>query len=306
VPRLRPLPTLVGVCFAWGTIPAVVAPVHLPAEVITATRVWLASLVLGFVLLVRPSLLGSRPPPDARSSTRRVTLLALGAGTLLAVHWSLQFAAYQRAPAPTVSFVIFLAPIGMAALAPWVLAEPTPLRTVGALAVGLVGAALVTGPSAHGTTAVGLLLAAGSAAGLVGLNLFAKPLAQAIGGARAALAQFSVAALVLVPPLVRFVGGSYGRPRAAWGWLVVLGLVHTALFVSLYLWALARLPIATVGVIGELEPVGVTLVAALQGHTPSATTLAGGALIVLAGAVVASRLSSKPATPHPLLEVECS
>jgi drug/metabolite transporter (DMT)-like permease len=301
VPRPRPLPVLIGVCFTWGTIPAIVAPVHLPAEAITATRVWLASLALAAVLVLRPSALGERPADDG-TSTRRIVLIALGAGTLLALHWTLQFAAYQRAPAPTVSFVIFLSPIGMAALAPWVLGEPTPLRTVGALAVGVVGAALVTGPSARGTTTIGVLLAAASAAGLVGLNLLAKPLAQLIGGARAALAQFGVAALVLSPVMFRLVAGSYGAPRAAWVWLVLLGLVHTALFVSLYLWALARIPVATVGVIGQLEPVGVTVVAALQGHPPAATTLAGGALILVAGGLVASRLSSGPTTTHPLLE----
>lgn len=302
VPSLRPLPTLVGICFLWGTIPAVVAPTRLPPEVITASRVWLASAVLGLVLLVRPVLVGSSPatvPVDRR----HVTLLALGAGALLAAHWTLQFAAYQRAPAPTVSFVIFLAPIGMAALAPLVLAEPTPLHTVAALAIALAGAALVTGPSLHGATATGLAFAGASAAGLVGLNLLAKPLAKAVGGPRAALAQFAVAAVVLSPAAIRLVSGRYGGPRRAWALLLLLGLVHTALFVSGYLWALSKLPVATVGVIGQLEPVGVTIVAALQGALPSAATLAGGALIVGAGCVVASRLSPRRRDHLPPLEV---
>jgi len=276
--------------------------VDLPPQVITASRVWLASLALAAVVVLRPSLLG--PAPVIVGGSRlRTGLLALGAGGMLAAHWTLQFAAYQRAPAPTVSFVIFLAPVGVAALAPLVLAEPTPVRTVGALAVAVLGAALVTGPSARGSTALGLVLAAGSAAGLVGLTLFAKPLAQVLGGPRSALAQLSVAAVILSPVVIGVLAGAQGRPRLAWSRLAVLGLVHTALFVSVYLWALARLPVATVGVIGQLEPVGVTVVAAVQGAVPAATTLLGGALIVGAGALVATSLTARRPVPPPLLEV---
>jgi drug/metabolite transporter (DMT)-like permease len=303
VVRPRPLPTLFAVCLGWGSIPALVRPVGLPPEVITASRVWLASVALGLVLLVRPGALGSRPSGGGVVDRRRVAILAVASGALLAAHWTLQFAAYQRAAAPTVSFVIFLAPVGIAALAPAVLGEPTPRRTVAALALALLGAALVTGPSAHGTTAVGVLLAGLSAVGLVGLTLVAKPLTLAIGGARAALAQFAVAAVVLSPVLLRLLSGAHGRPRASWALLLVLGLVHTALFVSLYLWALGQVPVATAGVIGELEPVGVTIVAVLQGRLPSLSTLAGGALILAAGAVVATAFVRRPPTASPLLEV---
>ncbi|HEX7168551.1 MAG TPA: EamA family transporter, partial [Acidimicrobiales bacterium] len=49
---------------------------------------------------------------------------------------------------------------------------------------------------------------------------------------------------------------------------------------------LALLPATEVGILGYLEPVGVVLFAwLLAGDAPEATTVAGGALVVAAGAI---------------------
>jgi drug/metabolite transporter (DMT)-like permease len=79
----------------------------------------------------------------------------------------------------------------------------------------------------------------------------------------------------------------WGTPGASWALLVLLGLVHTALALGLYLAALARVPATHAGIMGYLEPVGVVIVAWLfLDEAPSLGTIVGGALIVGAGALL--------------------
>lgn len=283
---------LVAVCTAWGTIPLVARSVDLPATAMVFARVWIAAAGLGLLVAA-----GGSPGPRLFSHRPRLTLVA---GALLAVHWTSMFAAYRRAPADIVVFLVFLAPVGVALLAPRLLGERTDGRTIAALGLAVAGLALVAGPTGtSGATGVGIAYALVSAATFVALVLVSKPLAQAYGGLRLTLMEMTVAGVCLLPVAAT---AGWGRPHAAWGWLVVLGLVHTAVGISLYLRALADVPATHVGILGYLEPAAVVVFAWLVlGDAPTATTLAGGFLIVAAGtlllcfsATTSSRTSSSP------------
>ncbi|MDQ1420169.1 MAG: EamA-like transporter family, partial [Acidimicrobiaceae bacterium] len=84
----------------------------------------------------------------------------------------------------------------------------------------------------------------------------------------------------------------------AWLWVIVLGVVHTALGITLYLSVLAEIPATDVGILGYLEPVVVVLAAWLWlGQRPALATVAGGLLVVAAGvsiAVSGSTLGRRP------------
>ena len=80
---------------------------------------------------------------------------------------------------------------------------------------------------------------------------------------------------------------SWGHPQPSWLWLVVLGLVHTALGTGLYLAALAQVPATHVGILGYLEPASVVVCGWLfLPQRLGVGTLAGGILIAAAGALV--------------------
>lgn len=268
---------LAGVGLLWGTIPFVIRDVELDGIAIAFVRVWVASAGLALLLA-----LPGRHRPGVRLLSR-APWRCLAAGVVLALHWSAMFGAYKRAPADMVIFILYLAPVAIAALAPVVLAERVGRRTVTALAVALAGAVLVTRPAGGGDTA-GLLLAGVAAASFAALVLVAKPLAQIYGGVRLTLIEMTVAGLVLLPTAGLL---TWSTPARSWAWLAVLGLVHTALGTALYFAALAHLPATHAGILGYLEPVGVVVFGwVLLGMTPVVATVAGGALIIAAGVAV--------------------
>jgi len=115
----------------------------------------------------------------------------------------------------------------------------------------------------------------------VALVLLSKPLASVYGGLRLALLEMGGAGLVLIPVAA---ASSWPAPAPSWLWLLVLGAVHTALGIAIYLHVLGDLPATHVGILGYLEPVGVIVCAWLWlGQRPALSTVVGGVLVIGAG-----------------------
>ncbi|MDQ6613776.1 MAG: EamA family transporter, partial [Actinomycetota bacterium] len=209
---------------------------------------------------------------------------------ILGVHWLALFAAYRRAPAGTVILIVYLAPIGVAALAPRLLGEPLGRRTAVALAGAVAGFALLAAPTVRSAGPAGLILSLIAAALFVALILLSKSLAAVYGGLRLAFMELAGAGLLLVPVAA---ATAWPSPRWAWLWVVVLGVVHTAVGITLYLSVLAEVPATHVGILSYLEPVVVVLAAWVWlGQRPGWATMAGGALVVAAGVSIAISGSS--------------
>ena len=301
----RALVSLVVVCTTWGTIPLLTRDVDLTPAAIVLVRVWTAVLGLALVAALRrrASTAVTATANDTATDAAvpgfavRPSPRALLVGPLLAVHWTAMFAGYQRAPADVVVFVVFLAPIGIAVVAPRALGERLTARTVAALAVAVAGFALITGPALDGARAAGVAWATLSAATLVVLVVVSKPLAESLGGFRLSRIELTGAGVVLLP--VAVLADWSGATGRAWAALVVLGVVHTGIGVAVYLDALAKVPATAVGILGYLEPVAVVVFSWLfLADVPSLTTVTGGALIVVAGVlVVRAAAASTPEVP---------
>jgi DME family drug/metabolite transporter len=273
----RPSAVLLVVCSGWGTIGLVVRALDLPAAAITSGRVWVGAAGLGIVLAAGRGTSGA-PLFSYRPARVAVT------GVILGAHWLAFISALQRAPIGTVVLIVFLGPIGVAAAAPRVLGERSSPRTLAALALALAGLALVALPDVRSSGALGPALALLAAVLFVALVLASKPLAAEYGGLRLAFSELAVAGVVLLPVGLR---AGWGRPEVSWLWLLVLGLVHTALGVSLYLAALARVPAVHAGILGYLEPAGAVVCGWLfLNEQPGPATIAGAAMIVAAGVLV--------------------
>jgi drug/metabolite transporter (DMT)-like permease len=286
----RPYLLLGAVTAGWGTIPVLAGLVDLPSPLIVAIRLWTATICLAGVLAVEHW--RNRRTRGGTSVAEAPRLLSVQpfrcclTAAVLAAHWLALFAAYKRAPAGTVILIVYLAPLGVAALAPRLLGERLGRRTVAALAAATLGFALLAAPTVHSAGASGLVLSLVAAALFVALILLSKPLAALYGGLRLAFIELGGAGLVLIPVAL---ATAWPAPSAAWWWVVVLGVVHTAVGITLYLSVLARVPATHVGILGYLEPVVVVLAAWLWlGQRPALATVAGGLLVVAAGITIAT------------------
>ena len=286
---------LVAVCTGWGTIPLVLRELEVAPSTIAFGRVLIAAIGLGALLLARGR--ESRFPAPFTIAPRR----CLATGALLAVHWLTMFIAFDRAPAGTVILIIFLAPVGVAAIAPRLLGDHLTSGIIAAVVLGLAGVSLIAGPALGDADPFGLLMAAASMGLLVILNLASKPLADAYGGARLAFIETSGAAVVLLPVAVALHSGSVAN---AWPWLLLLGFVHTALGVSLYLSALRHLPVTHVSILSYLEPASVVVLAwVVLAEVPTLLTSVGGALVVAAGVLVVTAGRQGPMPPEPVTQI---
>jgi DME family drug/metabolite transporter len=239
-------------------------------------------------LLVATALLAGQP--------FRLSKPTLGTGACMAAYQMCYFSAVPLAGvAATALLAICSAPVLIAVLARLLLAERFTAQRLTALALGVVGAALlVTGvgiqPSAGPGFVLGALLALG--AGL-SYSLYAvvtkRSLASGDPHGLAALT-FSAAAVVLLPFLVTNAAEAATLASQAWPLLLYLGLLPTAVAYALYTRALRHVPATAAAVVGLLEPLTATLLGTLLfGETLSSVGLVGALLLLTAVVVLALR-----------------
>ena len=285
---------MAGVALVWGTVGVLVRWVDLPAVPVVWSRVTIGALGLAAWSRWRSNRTDADPidvdvPVDVATDPLPGWVLP-ATGLVLTAHWVSLFAAYDLAPIGTVLLITYLAPVIVTAAAPQVLGERSTPTIRWALAVGVVGTALVAGPGARGIRPLGLVLSVVAALTFASLVLVGKRLARLHGGIRVALTQQVVAAIVLAPLALL---ADWGPFRWSWAWLIVLGLVHTAGGECLYLWALTRMRVSAHGVLGYLEPVSAVVFGWwLLDEAPRLATVVGGVLIVAAGAIVVRSGSS--------------
>lgn len=277
--------SLVVLTAAWGTIPLIVRAVDLSSMQLVAMRLWLGAIPLLAVLL-------SRGVPRLG---RTLWLRVIGLGALLAFHWVAFFWSLTTTTVAIALVLVYLAPVGMATLAPLVLREPLRSRAALALAVALGGAVLVARPG-EGATVEGIVSGLVAAATFAGLVLAGKPVAQQIGPLRLATMETSVAAVLMTPWMVT----ALPEAGASWWQLTILGVILTGLAGFVYWRSVAVLPVATVAVLSYMEPASAVVWAALfLGETGDAVTWLGVALVLAAGAAAGwhSRAAASPEQP---------
>lgn len=211
---------------------------------------------------------------------------------------ALYFPSIRLLPAALASFLLYLAPVLVALLSWLLLRERLGARGWGALAIAVLGLALLSAGALGGTLSrVGILLAAGSAVSYAITTLVSRNVAQRMhwarlslgvcAGALASYLVFSAATRQLVVP---------ASPLGA-TWALGLGVVATGIPLALFFAALARAPASQVSVISTLEPVSTLLLAALfLAEIPGWAGIVGGLLIVVAAAII---MRQEPITaPH--------
>lgn len=271
---------IAALAIAWGTVSIVVRLVSAPSAVAAFYRVLFAGAALGAGLSVSG---------QARSwwqVARRPEATAMGA--CLAFHWLCFFQALRETSVASAVLATTSTPIFLAVLGPLLLGERPAREALLATALGLSGVALLTGLGDPAEVRpVGVLL--GLIAAVLGalIPITGKRLGRTCPPATMVGVQTAVATVVLLP--VAVVAG-LGVTLIDLALLAVLGVAHTAIALTLYYRALRGVPVQTAGVLGLLEPVSAAGLAwLLFGESTSATTVAGGALIIVGVLVVRPR-----------------
>jgi drug/metabolite transporter (DMT)-like permease len=244
-----------------------------------------AGLVLGAVFARRRPFAGVR---SAGVPMRLLLMGALDAGTLL-----LFFLALRHTSVAIGMFLEFMAPVWVALIAPRVLHARTDVVVYPALALALGGLAVILVPSLTGravnVSALGIVFGVTSGVGYACFQMTVKSLTdRGVGSVTIVMTEAILDTLFLLPlALWQTVGAGYrltGRDLVVG---VILGVVCTAFAYTVWTEGVSRIPVQHSSILGYLEPVSAPVYALfLLGEKPASWTLVGGALILVAGALV--------------------
>jgi len=253
----------------------------LPATVIVFGRVVVAGMALGLVAL---RLGASLRPRNARGA-----LILCGQGLLLAIHWVAFFQSINVSSVAIglLSFSSF--PLFTAALEPFMLRQRLRgAELAGALLILPGIYLLVPSISLSDTTTQGVLWGALAGVTFAVLSVGNRWLGRSYTSVTISLYQEVVAALALLPAL-------WLTPLAApltlsqVLLLIALGLVCTALAHTLFISGMRLVTAQLASLLACLEPVwGILFALALLDEAPTARTLLGGAVILVATLIPAT------------------
>jgi drug/metabolite transporter (DMT)-like permease len=266
---------LIGALVEWATA---------PESALLVLRFATAGIVLGVVFARRRPLAGAA---DRSVWPRLLLMAAVDSFTLL-----LFFVAIRDTSVAIGMFLQFLAPVWVALIAPRVFRARTEPIVYPALAVALAGLAVILAPSLLGEgiklspwgVAAGLLAGVGYAA----FQLVVKDLTRRVSAVTIVFTEAWLDAIILLPlALWQTVGAGYRMTTRDLVAGLILGVVCTALAYLMWTYGMGMIKVQHSSILGYLEPVSAPIYALLLlGQGISGWTIAGGALIVVAGLLV--------------------
>jgi drug/metabolite transporter (DMT)-like permease len=268
-----------GLAASFGFVSIIVSAVDLDAEVLVFYRCVFAVATLGLALAVTNRLAVLR-----RRATIRYALLL---GTTLGVHWLLFFETIKLSSVVLAVLAAYLAPIAVALLGPFFLAERRSTVALLALVPSIGGLALVAFAGGEDVNArpLAVLTGVGTAITYAGLVIGTKWVSARVSAAGLTFWNYTLSGLLMVPLLL---GAARIAPTAGeLGYLVLLGVVFTAVTGYLYIWLIRKVTAQAMGILAYLEPVSAALLAwVLLGEELTWQTALGGALVIAGGLAV--------------------
>ncbi len=275
------------------------AQAEAPSLVIAACRLALATLALSPLALTRGR-------PELKALSRSELGPALLSGLFLALHFATWITSLEYTSVASSVVFVTTTPLWVALLSPFALKEAIPrlvrigmaLALAGGVVIGLsesctwTGSALACPPLVEfvqGKAFLGDLLALAGALAAAAYLLIGRRMRAHMSLISYIFVVYGAAAVILVGFM--FAGGlsPLGYSPATYLWFLLLALVPQLLGHSLYNWALRYVSAAYVSISLLGEPIGSTLLAfLLLSEIPSGLKIFG-AILILAGIVIAAR-----------------
>ncbi|MCC7367994.1 MAG: EamA family transporter [Chloroflexi bacterium] len=270
----------------WGTVGVTTRGVFTLSETTALTVAFLRlAVALPALALTAAAVLGRR----ALVARPRHLLLMAGAGTMLALYQLCYFGAIQRVGVAAATLVtLCAAPVIVALVSTTFLGERATRQLLLAAGLAIGGTILLVSPgetsAGNGETTLGVLLALGSATGYALIAMVSRTLARVAHPLTSMTVSFAFGAAALLPALL-LEGLHLSFTPAAWGLLVYLGVVPSALAYVLFTIGM-RTTVATVAsLVTLIEPLTAALLAWLIfGEQLGPLALVGGMLLL--GAVL--------------------
>lgn len=236
-----------------GFIAVIVDGVDLSAEALVFYRLVLAALAVAAAAALARRLDVLRAP-ELRG---RLALF----GVVLGAHWLLFFGTIKLSSVAVAVLTTYTAPLLLAAVAPLLLPERRSRAVLLALVPAGVGLALIALVGEEGRHARPLAIATGlgAAATYAGAVITAKQLSVRLQVPTIQFWVYVVAAAVTAPFLL--LGGEVVPRGAEIGYVILLGVVFTALSGLCFVWLLRKVTTQAISTLGYLEPVSAALLA---------------------------------------------
>lgn len=283
----------------WGSIGAFVRFADAPESVLIVVRMTIAVLVMGALFARRATFVELR-----RCGVGGRLLLM---GFLSATCLLLFFMTLRLTDVAIGMFLLFMAPVYVALLAPRLLGQRPDRIVAPALAIAVAGMVVILLPALLGVSdvaTVGILTGVITGLLFAAYQLLVKSLARRVRSSTIVLAELTCDVVMLLPLALWQAGRmEQGLTQRDWIAALVMGLGATAFAYMLYVEGVRRVRVEHAAILGYLEPVSAPLYAfLLLGEAPAVTTLAGGVLIVIAGLLIV-RYGAADVTPEPGLPV---
>ncbi|MBQ7312024.1 MAG: EamA family transporter [Clostridia bacterium] len=261
----------------FGTIGLFVRNIPVSSGELALYRAVLAAGFIGIYLLVT----GQRIPFGA---IRRQIPLLLLSGMAMGINWILLFEAYNYTTVSTATLSYYFAPVIVTAVCPLLFREKLTVRQIVCFVMSTVGLVLITGiggGTSGGRDSIGILFGLGAAvfyASVILLNKFIRN----VDGIHRTFLQFLAAVVTLIPYVAATSGVTLGGLNAAgWGFLLVVGLVHTGITYCMYFSALKELPGQKAAILSYIDPlVAVAISVFVLGEPLTFAQASGGVLIL--------------------------
>ena len=261
----------------FGTIGLFVRNIPLPSSEIALYRAVLAAILIGAFLLVTKQKI-----PFAKIK-KEIPLLVLS-GVAMGFNWILLFEAYKYTTVSVATLSYYFAPVIVTVACPILFKEKMGVKQIICFVMSTLGIVLITGIGdlSQGSSHIkGILFGLGAAtlyATVILLNKFTKT----VDGIHRTFMQFLSAIAVLVPYVLFTDGVNLSTlDGRGWGFLLVIGLVHTGITYCLYFSSLKEMSGQKVAILSYIDPLVAVLISVVVLKEDLTPLQAVGGLMIL-------------------------
>lgn len=277
----------------WGSIGIFVKDVKLSSVDLVFFRAIIAS---GFLFLVKILQRKKVKKSQTIKITNKDKYLVVLSGIILALNWIILFQAYKYTTLTNATLSYYMAPVFIVLLSPIILKEKLTLKGLIAVAMAMVGLALIVSHQPQ-VSNVNFDHTRGIIFGLIAAVLYASVVLlnksiKSYSGFDKALIQIFISTLVLLPIII-YQHDLRIEDVKTFIIIVILGVVHTGIAYVLYFTSIEHVKAQRVSLLSYVDPLSAVIFGTLLlGEPIGIFHIVGGALILLSTLI--SSIKSKP------------